>query len=186
MRAFAIDLYLWVEDLEDWQLLPARGAAPRWPFPPGITRDSILSGIGGLTFRVDDVLWLGNERDGLSLDMIVSALEESQRRVALGSSLTRLPVGEHLSLEVNQADDGEHVLISRVCTRVPNDYLERTAVATGAYFRDFAVDGSLWRQAVDRTLDGLAMIFAESASSGMEAHSSVLAKWLLQRHAGLS
>lgn len=34
MKSFAIDLYLWDDDISEWLLVPARGAGLRWPAFP--------------------------------------------------------------------------------------------------------------------------------------------------------
>ena len=100
--------------------------------------------------------------------------------------LARLPVGEHLAIELRQGADDDRVLISRMSTRVPGDYLEQTAIAVGTYYRDFAVGASPWRQAVHRVLDGLAIAFAGTVTSSPDAESSDLAGWLLARHERLT
>jgi hypothetical protein len=42
MKSFAIDLYLWDDDISEWLLVPARGAGLRWAGWPGISSHSAL------------------------------------------------------------------------------------------------------------------------------------------------
>jgi len=183
MKSFAIDLYIWHADLNDWLWVPARGARLRWPGFPGISQAMLLSSTAGVTFRVDDVFWLGNERDPFPLEMAAYELSNTVGRGKPSESLTRLATDEFLSLQIRESLDGQHVLLSRTSTRdVPNDYLEETARHVGTYYEDFAVEAKLWKTAVNMALGGLTDALITSPLPGPGPEHEGLARWLLNNY----
>ena len=183
MKTFVIDLYIWNNDLSDWLLIPARGAALQWPAFPGISQAALLVSDAGITFRVDDVLWLGNERDGFPLEMVVYSLYNTIGGGTPGELLANMATNEFSSLEIRQGADQHHVLLSRWSTRdAPDDYLEQTARHVGSYCRDFPVESRLWEAAVTAALGGLADALIASPLPGPEPENEGLANWLLKNY----
>jgi hypothetical protein len=180
MRSFAIDIYIWQPELKLWLWVPAASSGVRWPAFPGISRNDLLASEASAVFRVDDVLWLGTERDGFPLDTWVHALFASMRRGEPLELLTRLGVSEYLSFEIRQGQDEHELLISRYSTREPGeDYLERTARHTGYYYRDISVSTTLWNAAVLDALAGLRAALITCPPPDPESERKPLAKSIM-------
>jgi hypothetical protein len=181
MNSFAIDLHLWIPEINDWVLVPARGSLLKWPAFPGISQETLLSSTAGISFRVDDVLWLGNERDSFPLEMVVDDLSRTLIDCPSGELMASMADNEFLSVEFRQDAEGKYVLISRTNTRevAPGDYLEQTARYVGSYYKDFPVELTLWKGAVRATLGGLTDALISSPLPGPSPENEALARGLL-------
>ncbi|RKH40950.1 hypothetical protein [Corallococcus sicarius] len=184
MNSFAIDLYVWNPDLNDWLLVPARGSGLRWPAFPGISQADLVSSSVGISFRVDETLCLGNERDDFPVELVLHDLSNTLQTDLAGALLARMAENEFISIEVRQGTDDLHVLLSRTNTRAldPGDYLELTARHTGAYYVNFPVEVKLWRAAVRAALGGFADALAASPLPAAAPEHERLARWLLENH----
>jgi hypothetical protein len=183
MRAFAIDIYIWRAELSDWLWVPARGSGVRWPAFPGISQADLLSSTAGITFRVDTVLWLGNERDGLPVEMWAFELSNARSGGKPGELLARLNISEYLSIEIRQGGDEHHLLLSRWSSRdAPGDYLEETARAVGTYYRDFPVELAHWTAAVSAALGGFCDALLASPTPGPRPENEPFANWLISSY----
>jgi hypothetical protein len=184
MNSFAIDLSLWHGDIQEWLLVPAHGSPLKWPAFPGISQARLLSSDAGVTFRIDDVLWLGNERDAFPLEMVVYSLSNTLNGGPPGELLARMADNEFLSIEIHQGPDGSHVLISRTNTREvgPQEYLEQTARYVGSYYKNFPVKSTLWGAAVRAALGGLAEALIASPPPGPSPENEGLARWLMENY----
>lgn len=161
MRTFAIDLYLWPQDVEDWIFVPPASANLKWNCT--FSRKGFLACEAGITFRVDDVLWLGNERDSFPFVNVLSDLVHSLEVSTKEKSLVNLRTNEFLALQVKQESE-QIVKISRWDTRADTEdqlyALDRLAAYVGTCYKDFSIDRQLWNKAVVDTLNGLALAFS--------------------------
>lgn len=180
MKSFAVDIYIWDTAFNDWLLVPVRYGQMRWPAFPGISQAVLLSSTVGITFRIDDILWLGNERDAFPLEMVVYDLFNTIRGGTPGELLAKMATNEFLAVEIRQSIDEHYVLLSRTSNRdISNDYLEQTARNVGTYYHDIPVEAQLWETAVTAALGGLAdALRACPLPSPLPDHES-LARWLL-------
>lgn len=185
MRTFAIDLYLWYEPAEAWLLIPPWKSTLVWGIK--LSQSEILSCEAGLTFRVDDVLCVGNERDIFSLEMVYDELSHTLDTHKPGELLASFPVGEYLTNEIKLSSEGE-ILLTRYNCRERTDYYEHVAHFVGTYYKDFPIPRHLWEAAVNRTLDGLAAVFgnSEKLEEGFDMQGSPVMRWLLKRYQQLS
>lgn len=178
MKSFYVDLYLWYEEAGIWMLIPPYPSKLRWSAK--FSQSELLACEAGITFRINDVLWLGNERDIFPIEVVVFDLEntliENEQDEEL---LARLRVSEFQAIEIKQ-NLGRQILLSRLNTREAEDYLEQIANFVGTYYKDFPVECELWKTAVNSTLDGLALVFGTSEAD-VSAEDNLLAKWLVNR-----
>jgi len=180
MHSFTIDFYLWYELLEDWLFVPPFPSSLPWHAQ--LTQSEILKCGGGLTFRINKVLWLGNERDLFPLDLVFHELENTlERNAPIGKTVASLPVSQRLFLKIN-LHLNEKVLLSRFTTSKKKDYLEKVAQDVGIYYQNFAIDRESWEQAVNKALNGLAVVFAHSKKSPINPEDQALASCLLERY----
>jgi hypothetical protein len=179
MKSFDIDLYLWYEPADTWLWVPPHPSTLEWSIT--LSQDEILSCEAGFTFRVDNVLWLGNERDSFPLKLVCYELDNTLCGNSQKELLARLPISENLTVEIRQGPD-DLILLSRLGTREVKDYFEQVAHKVGTYYKDFAVEYSLWRAAVNRSLNGLALIFGASEPSGLPVEQEKFGQWLLNRY----
>ena len=173
MKAFAIDLYLWHEASDSWLLVPAATSNLTWELK--FTVAEIITMQAGISFRVDHVLSLGNERDLFPLELLCYELNHTLQAAAT----VNLPVSQYLKLSIQRDRRGE-ILISRLNSRPATDYFEAVAQAVGSYYQDFQVPGELWHQAVVDTLQGLARLVAQLADAG-QAELDGFSQWLLNQ-----
>jgi hypothetical protein len=183
MNSFAIDIYIWDTAFNGWLLVPARYTQMRWPAFPGVSQAALLSSAVGITFRIDDVLWLGNERDAFPIEMVAYDLFNTIGGGTPGNLLAKMATNESLAVEIRQSIDGRHVLLSRTSNRsTTTDYLEQTARNVGTYYHDIPIESQLWKKGVAAALGGLAdALRACPPPSPSEEHES-LARWLLSTY----
>jgi len=179
MRFFAIDFYLWYAPAGTWLFVPPYPGPLKWG--ENLSQNDILACEAGLTFRVDNFLWLGDERDMFPLDLVYFELENTLVEDPLDEEISgRLPISEHLAIEIKQGSNNQ-ILLSRFNTRKNKDHLEDIANFVGTYYKDFPVNQELWRSAVGRANDGLAIMFAKSQASVISPERESLAQSLLNR-----
>ncbi|MEQ8465586.1 hypothetical protein [Coleofasciculus sp. E1-EBD-02] len=181
MKNFSVDFYLWYEDAGTWLLIPPYPDTLKWSIE--LSQSEIISCDAGIDFRIDDMLFLGNERDQLPLDVTVFDLNNTilEKKKEL---LTKIRVNNFLSIEIKN-NKNKKILISRLCNLDNEEYLEKVAKFVGSYYKDFPVDYQLWCKAVKSSLDGLAFVFGQSKAD-IEPGSSPLVTWLIHRFQGLS
>jgi hypothetical protein len=180
VRSFSIDVYVWQAELKDWLWVPAHGSGAQWPAFPGVSQADLLSSVTALVFRIDNSLWLGNERDGFPLEVWVQALSGTLEIGSPHEVLGRLSVGDHLAFEIRQGADEDTILLSRWSTRPSSgDYLEETARQTGSYYRDFPVSRDLWGTAVTAALLGLRDALRASPASELGAEQKSISAFLM-------
>ncbi|MBD1928118.1 hypothetical protein H6F74_17970 [Trichocoleus sp. FACHB-90] len=176
MKKFSVDFYLWYEDACTWLLIPPVPGKLKWSIK--LPQSELISCDAGIDFRIDDVLFLGNERDRIPLD--VAVFELANTLLDEKNSLSaKIRASEFLSIEIKRNPNAE-LLISRLCTSESEEYLEKVAKFVGSYYEDFPVDYKLWSEAVKSSLDGLALVFGQSKAD-LEPKSSPLADWLITR-----
>lgn len=178
MKSFDIDLYLWYEAADLWLFVPPHPSYLQWSAK--LSHSELLSCEAGITFRIDDILWLGNERDMFPLEVVVFDLDNTLNSSDQNQELlARLRVSEFLSIEIKQSLDRQ-ILLSRLNTREDVDYFEQVAKFVGTYYKDFAVDKEIWQTSLNRTFDGLSLVFGTSEAD-VSPEDDPLAKWLLNR-----
>lgn len=182
MKSFYVDLYLWYEEAGMWMFIPPYPSKLQWSAK--FSQSELLACEAGITFRINDVLWLSNERDTFPIEVVVfdlyNTLSDSEQDEEL---LAKLRVSKFQAIEIKQNLDRQ-ILLSRLNTREDEDYLEQIANFVGTYYKDFPVEWELWQTAVNRTLDGLALAFGRSEAD-VSTKNNPLAKWLVNRFQNL-
>lgn len=182
MKSFSVDLYIFYEKADLWLFIPPYSSKVNWSIE--LSQSEILSCEAGATFRVDDVLWLGNERDSLPLEVLISDLNCTiSKDPSIRKDKVRINCGGVQYVEFRR-DQTNQMLLSRLSVDREDDYLEQTAKFVGTYYKDFPVEQELWEVAVQRSLDGLALIFSESEAD-VECRLHPLARWLMDRSQNL-
>lgn len=176
MNKFSVDLYLWYEDACTWLLIPPYPGQLKWSI--NLSQSELISCDAGIDFRIDDVLFLGNERDQIPLDVAVFDLANTL--LDKDNDLkAKIHVSEFLNIEIKKSSNTK-ILLSRLCTSESEEYFEKVANFIGSYYKDFPVNYKLWSEAVKSSLDGLALVFGQSRAD-IEPKSSQLANWLITR-----
>jgi hypothetical protein len=178
MRSFAIDIYLWYEEAGLWLFVPPCNSPVIWTIK--FSQSKLLTCEAGITFRIDDVLWLTNERDIFPLEIVVFDLENTIIHNDISERLlAEMRVSEFQSIQIKQKADGT-ILLSRLNTRQDKDYFEEVANFVGTYYKDFPVECEMWKNAVNMAIDGLSKVFGESYADIL-LEDNALASCLLQR-----
>lgn len=140
-------------------------------------------------YRIDEVLWLGNELITWPLKLLCYELANTLDEYATGEQkqLGSFPVSEYLKPSIERTADG-HITLSHYSTRgaESTDYYEWVTGFVGTYYRDFEVEWPLWRNAVNATLDGLAYVFGTSSPADILPEDVWFTQWLTDRYNDLS
>ena len=187
MHTFHIDLYLRPELTDLWLFIPPYPSPISWPIK--FSQDEILACEAGIMYRIDEVLWLGNELITWPVAFLCYELANTLDEYAAGEQkqLGGFPFSEFRKPSIERTADGR-IALSNYSTRgnESTDYSSWVAGFVGTYYRGFEVEWPLWRNAVNATLDGLAHVFGTSSPADILPEDAGFAQRLTDRYKGLS